>query len=217
MKRSPVFQEENVFSEEKQREDFIPNPNSEKNLNIVKNQCEAQNSVSSSVQNVVHDSVPNMNERISKNTLSEDLSGKKEEPERKSITSRQKSWKRRFVENRRKWWGVFCIFFILVFPILFVRWLGLEQWQKEAFIFSVVLTVLFLHVGTFLLTVLAPLLTAFLLQALLDVPVYWTLPTLMIFGFSLCFRFSGHRTQMLHPGCKNCIFRIVFRALFHRD
>ncbi len=132
-------------------------------------------------------------------------------------TKPSKTWRQRFVANRHKWWGVFCTFMLLALPVLLARWMGFEQWQREAFIFSVVLTVLFLHIGTFVLTVFVPIIASFLLQSLFDIPIYWTLPTLIFLGFSLCFRFSGKHTQMLHPGCKNCIFRILYRSILRRE
>lgn len=114
-----------------------------------------------------------------------------------------------------KWWGILCTLAMLVLPVLFVRWFGLENWSQPAFWLSVALTLFFLHFVTFLMVVLVPTILSWLIARLFGIPVHWTLPTLMILGGWLCFRFAGQHGELLRPGGKKCVFSILYRQIFH--
>ena len=113
-----------------------------------------------------------------------------------------------------RWWGLFSTFLLLSGPVLLVDWLGLDSWQGTAFAFSVILTLFFLHYATFLMLVLGPLILAWLIRFFPGFPICWTLPTLMLFGCWICFRYSGKHAELLRPGGKKCVLRIVYRVFF---
>lgn len=121
-----------------------------------------------------------------------------------SNTRQARIWKR---------WGIFCSIALLTLPLLAVKWFGLDGWEDWAFGSSVVLTLLFLHYAAFLLMVFLPLTISWFFSNF--VPMNWSLPSLVILGFWITYRFAGKHGELLRPGGPKSLFKILWRQFFH--